>query len=99
MNKITLKREFHLRKGRRGATRVRKGKAADKRKIPDPVDRNARLMAFAIVFDEWLAKGKVRDYAELAEMTGYDSSRITKLMNLRLLEPKAQEPFLINIES
>jgi len=47
----------------------------------------ARLMAFAIVFEEWLAEGKVRDYAELAEITGYDRSRITRIMNLRLLEP------------
>ena len=77
MNQITLKREFHLKKGRRGANQVRIEKIREEREIPNPVDRNARLMAFAIVFDEWLAKGKVRDYVELAEMTGYDRSRIT----------------------
>jgi hypothetical protein len=48
-------------------------------------------MAFAIVFDEWLAAGKVRDYAETAAVTGFDRARITKIMNLRLLEPGVQE--------
>jgi hypothetical protein len=51
-------------------------------------------MAFAIVFEEWLAEGKVRDYAELAEVTGFDRSRITRIMNLRLLEPGEQESML-----
>jgi hypothetical protein len=48
-------------------------------------------MAFAIVFEEWLAKGDVKDYAELASITGLDRSRITRIMNLRLLEPREQE--------
>jgi len=45
-------------------------------------------MAFAIVFEEWLATGKVKDYAELATITGLDRSRISRIMNLRLLEPR-----------
>lgn len=48
-------------------------------------------MAFAIVFDEWMASGRVADYAELAAITGLDRSRITRIMNLRLLEPGEQE--------
>ncbi len=51
-------------------------------------------MAFAIVFIEWLASGKVKDYAELANITGLDRSRITRIMNLRLLEPLEQEGLL-----
>ena len=94
MNQITLKREFHLKKGRRGSIRVRKGKVVEKRNVPNPVGRNVRLMAFAIVFDEWLKEGRVKDYAELSEMTGYDRSRITKIMNLRLKEPGEQEKTL-----
>jgi hypothetical protein len=48
-------------------------------------------MAFAFVFEEWLATGKVKDYAELDSITGLDRSRITRIMNLRLLEPGEQE--------
>lgn len=55
-------------------------------------------MAFAIVFDEWLAKGDVKDYAELASITGLDRSRITRIMNLRLLEPREQEYALRTVE-
>ncbi|QYY37410.1 hypothetical protein [Ruficoccus sp. ZRK36] len=51
----------------------------------------ARLMAFAIVFDEWLAEGKVRGYAELTAISGMDRSDVTHIMNLRLLEPEKQE--------
>jgi len=36
----------------------------------------------------------VRDYAELAEVTGFDRSRITRIMNLRLLDPGVQEAML-----
>ena len=51
-------------------------------------------MAFAVVFDEWLATGKATDYADLARTTGLDPSRITQIMNLRLLPPKEQERLL-----
>lgn len=51
-------------------------------------------MAFAILFEEWLKEGKVKDYAELAQVTGFDRSRITRIMNLRLLEPGVQEAVL-----
>lgn len=34
------------------------------------------------------------DYAELAQATGFDRSRITRIMNLRLLEPGEQEAIL-----
>lgn len=48
-------------------------------------------MAFAVVFDEWLAARKIQDYAELAAITGMDHSAVTRVMNLRLLEPGEQE--------
>ena len=51
--------------------------------LPPPVSRQACLMAFAILFEDWLAEGKVCDCAELAEITGLDRSRTTRIMNLR----------------
>ncbi len=56
-------------------------------------------MGFAIVFKEWLASGKVKDYAELDSITGLDRSRITRIMNLRLLEPGEQEGMLGSVPS
>jgi hypothetical protein len=54
--------------------------------IPQAVLRQARLVAFASLFEEWLEVGKARDYGELAENTGFDRSRITRIMNLWLQE-------------
>lgn len=94
MNGPTLKRKVYFNPGRRGAkTLGTKPKRAAK-PLPPPVPREARLMAFAIVFDEWLAAGKVKDYTELAEITGMDRSAVTRIMNLRLLEPRKQENLL-----
>jgi hypothetical protein len=90
----TIKRTIHLAPGRRGARKVKAGPQPEAVELPAPVSRQARLMAFAILFEEWLAEGKVKDYAELAEITGFDRSRITRIMNLRLLEPGVQEEVL-----
>lgn len=77
-----------------GARTLKTGEPPQAQRLPLPVPRETRLMAFAIVFDEWLATGKVRDYAELAAISGMDRSAITRIMNLRLLEPRAQERIL-----
>ena len=87
----TIKRTIHFAPGRRGAHRVKHGPPPEAKVLPKAAPRLARLMAFAIVFEEWLASGKVKDYAELASITGLDRSRITRIMNLRLLEPGEQE--------
>lgn len=96
MNGPTIKRTIHFTSGRRGARKIKAGAEPPPKVIPKSVPREARLMAFAVVFDEWLAEGKVRDYAELAEITGYDRSRITRIMNYRLQEPWEQERILAN---
>ncbi len=87
----TITRRIHFAVGRRGARHVKHGPPPTKADLPKAIPREARLMAFAIVFEEWLAKGDVKDYAELASITGLDRSRITRIMNLRLLEPREQE--------
>lgn len=52
---------------------------------------DSRLMSSTPHLAEWLATGQVKDYAELSAITGLDRSRITRIMNLRLLEPETQE--------
>jgi hypothetical protein len=58
------------------------------------VPRLARLMALAIRFEELLRLGEVHDYAELARLGHVSRSRITQIMNLRLLAPDIQEEIL-----
>jgi len=94
MNGPTIRKTIHFTSGRRGARKLKDGAAPPPKPVAKPVPREARLMAFAVIFDEWLATGKVADYAELASVTGFDRSRISRIMNYRLLDPKAQEKLL-----
>lgn len=94
MSNPSIRRTFHIGKGRHGAKVINTGEEPENLEAKPPVPRKAQLMAFAIVFDEWLANGKVKDYAELSNITGLDRSRITRIMNLRLLPPGEQEALL-----
>jgi hypothetical protein len=58
------------------------------------VPRLARLLALALRFEELLASGQARDYAELARLGHVSRARITQIMNLRLLSPEIQEQIL-----
>jgi hypothetical protein len=53
-------------------------------------------MALAIKFEELLADGTVKDYADLARLGGVSRARITQIMNLRLLAPDIQEKLLFH---
>ncbi|HOO51068.1 MAG TPA: hypothetical protein PLK94_07265, partial [Alphaproteobacteria bacterium] len=39
-------------------------------------------------------KGAIRDYAEIARLTGLTRARVTQIMNLNLLAPRIQEEIL-----
>jgi len=53
----TIKRTVHLAPGSRGARKFKPGPQPEPVQVPKAVPRRARLMAFAIVFEEWLAEG------------------------------------------
>jgi hypothetical protein len=83
------------RRGQRGRLRV------SSEVIPDPtpaplgrVPRLTRLMALAFRFEGLIARGLVRDYAELARLGHVSRARLTQIMNLRLLCPQIQEEIL-----
>ncbi len=93
-NTVSLK--IHLQGRGHGAR-----KAAIEGELPstDPhpagrVPRIARLMALAIRFEGLIQSGEVTDYAELARLGHVTRSRITQIMNLRLLAPDIQEQLL-----
>lgn len=61
---------------------------------PGTIPRVTRLMALAIKFDGMLARGEVRDYADLARLGYVSRARITQIMNLLTLAPEIQEKIL-----
>jgi hypothetical protein len=61
---------------------------------PGSIPRVTRLMALAIKFDAMLARGEVRDYADLACLGYVTRARITQIMNLLTLAPDIQEQIL-----
>jgi hypothetical protein len=93
----TVRREFHFTVAQRGKAKLHAG---EKPKAPDVkpgrLPRVTKLMALAIKFEELLADGTVKDYADLARLGGVSRARITQIMNLRLLAPDIQEKLLFH---
>jgi hypothetical protein len=94
---LTLKCPIHFRTGQKGRVEMKAGKRPEP--IPTPVavgrvPKIARLMALAIKFDGMLARGEVKDYAELARLGHVTRARVTQLMNLLNLAPDIQEAIL-----
>jgi len=58
------------------------------------VPRISRLMALAIHLKKLIDTKAVRDYAEIARLTGLTRARVTQIMNLTLLAPEIQEQIL-----
>ena len=53
--------------------------------------RTARLLALAHHIDRLVDDGRLRDYAEAADILGLTRARLTQVMNLVLLAPEIQE--------
>ena len=85
---------IHFRRRGRGARREMRPDAPPPPTSAGRVTRVARLMALAIHFEDLLAAGQVKDYAELARLGHVSRARMTQVMNLRLLAPDIQEALL-----
>jgi len=68
---------------------------------PGRLPRITRLMALAIYLKKLIALRIMKDYADIANLTGLTRARITQIMNLTLLAPEIQEEilFMPRIES
>ncbi len=93
--KMLLKFDVHMTR-KRGRKKPAQGTAA-----PEPecngtgrVPRITKLMALAIHLQNLVDKGVVRDYAEIAKLTGLTRARVTQIMNLNLLALQIQEEIL-----
>jgi hypothetical protein len=94
---LTFKTQVHFHRAEKGAMELRRGEApalspASTGRVPTI----ARLMALAIRFDGLLARGEVKDYAELARLGYVSRARVTQIMNLLQLAPDIQERILFS---
>lgn len=91
----TIETEVHFRRGARGRKHLRVGEPSDPvPTVPGRVPRVARLLALAHRFEKLVQAGEVRDYADLARLSGVTRARITQIMNLLHLAPDIQESIL-----
>jgi hypothetical protein len=92
---LKVKAQVHFTQARRGRKRLRVGETPAAVDTPTGrVPRISRLMALAIRFEGLLARGEVRDYAELARVGHVTRARVSQIMNLLNLAPDIQEEIL-----
>jgi hypothetical protein len=92
---LTLSTKVHFTRAEKGTLEMRGGEKPTPPPSPKGrVPKIARLMALAIRFDGLLARGEVRDYAELARLGHVTRARVTQIMNLLQLAPDIQEQIL-----
>lgn len=77
-----------------GKRKARDGDHSGQNRDTGRVPRISRLMALAIHLQKLIDNGAVRDYAEIARITGLTRARVTQIMNLTLLAPEIQEQIL-----
>ena len=95
MTGLTFECDVHFKTGNCGRKRVREGrKPVESDADSGIVPRLSRLMALAIRFEGLVREGHVAGYADLARLGHVTRSRLTQIMNLRLLAPDIQEAIL-----
>ncbi len=61
---------------------------------PQIIPKITRLLVLGHHFERLVRDGVVKDYAEIARLTGLTRARVTQIVNLRLLAPDIQEAIL-----
>ncbi len=91
---MEIRSKVYLKIGYRGRQKIERGVVSVPPTQVRRPHRKAELMAFAIVFDDWLASGRVRDYAQISQITGISRFRVSKIMNYAQLSLRTQKELL-----
>jgi len=89
---MEYKVDFNNGNGKRKARKQAAGRRATSPKIP----RITKLLALAHHLQGLLNQGIVKDYADIARLSGLSRARVTQIMNLTLLAPEIQEEILFS---
>ena len=87
---VEYKVDFNNSDGKRKARKQTASPKATSPKIP----RVTKLLALAHHLQDLLDQGIVKDYADIARLSGLSRARVTQVMNLTLLAPEIQEKIL-----
>ena len=92
---VRVEYEIHFKRDRRARKVVRQGPppAPPSENVP----RIARLLALAHKWERMVRRGEVKDYAEIARVTGLTRGRVTQIVALVLLAPDLQERALLTL--
>ena len=61
----------------------------------ESVPKLTRLLVLGYHFERLVHEGKVKNYAEIARLTGLSTARITQIIDLTLLPPSLQQDILL----
>jgi len=90
---VRVEYEVHFRRDRRARKVVHRGPAPTV--TPDLVPRIARLLALAHKWEGMVRRGEVKDYAEIARLSGLTRMRVSQIVSMTLLAPDIQEAVLL----
>ena len=98
----TARVEFQVRfsRGPKGQRRVREAKQTPTvgevrpKPVPADVPKMTRMLILGYHFERLVRDGKVKNYAEIARLTGLSRARVTQIVNLTLLTPRVQDEIL-----
>jgi hypothetical protein len=93
---VTVTYKLEITRGRKGQKQVAVPAPPPERPTIDPstVPRITRMLVLGYHFERLVREGKVKNYAEIARLTGLSRARIAQLVNLTLLPADLQESLL-----
>jgi hypothetical protein len=98
---VTVTYRLEISRGRKGHRRVAEPARPPERQAIDPasVPRITRMLVLGYHFERLVREGKVKNYAEIARMTGLSRARVTQIVNLTLLDIDSQERLICRSEA
>ena len=93
---LTIETKIRFKRVRDGRKKLEEAPATTPAAHPEPIPREARLMALAIHFDRLIREGSVGRCSEIAGPSGTSPARVTAIMKLADLPAPEQESFLSN---
>jgi len=94
---VTVTYKLEITRGRKRHKRVLEPAPPSEAPIIDPskVPRATRMLVLGYYFERLVQQGKLKNYAEIARVTGLSRARVTQLVNLTLLPSSQQVRILL----